>query len=60
MCVFSPEETLYPTPDGKVSTSKQGLEIKKLDCHGSIGSFAPVTGTFGLIASGHIIKELIK
>ena len=60
MCVFSPEETLYPTPEGTVSTSKQGLEIKKLDCHGSIGSFAPVTGTFGLMASGHIIKELIK
>ncbi len=59
-CIFSPEETRYPGDSGEITNSKIGLGITKLDCHGSIGSFAPTTGVFGLLACGHIINQIIK
>jgi tRNA threonylcarbamoyladenosine dehydratase len=59
-CIFSPEETRYPDNDGNITNSKQGLGIKKLDCHGSIGSFCSTTGVFGLMAAGYIIKKIIS
>lgn len=59
-CIFSPEETRYPNRDGEITNSKSGLEITKLDCHGSIGSFCPTTGVFGMMASGYIVNEIIK
>ena len=59
-CIFSSEETRYPGNSGEITNSKIGLGITKLDCHGSIGSFAPTTGVFGLLASGHIINQIIK
>ena len=59
-CVFSPEETRYPNPQGNITNSKIGLGITKLDCHGSIGSFCPTTGVFGFMAASYIVNELIK
>lgn len=59
-CIFSPEETRYPSTSGTITNSKQGLGIKKLDCHGSIGSFCPTTGVFGLMAAGYIIQSIIN
>ena len=59
-CIFSPEETRFFTNEGKLTNSKQGLGVTKLDCHGSVGSFAPTTGVFGLMSAGYIIKQLIK
>jgi len=59
-CIFSPEETRYPNSEGMITNSKQGLEITKLDCHGSIGSFCPTTGVFGLMAGGYIVKTLMS
>lgn len=58
-CVFSPEETRYPSPEGNITNSKQGLGIKKLDCHGSIGSFCPTTGVFGFMAAGYIVQKIM-
>ena len=59
-CVFSPEETRYPNLDGGITNSKQGLGIKKLDCHGSIGSFCSTTGVFGFFSlQRHIIKYIM-
>ena len=57
-CVFSPEETRFFTSEGELTNSKQGLGITKLDCHGSIGSFAPTTGVFGLMSAGYIVNVI--
>lgn len=59
-CIFSPEETRYPSLDGEITNSKQGLGIKKLDCHGSIGSFCSTTGVFGLMAAGYITQKIMS
>ena len=58
-CIFSPEQTRFPHPDGGVSHVAHGDAPKKLDCHSSIGSCSHTTGIFGLMAAGHIINTLI-
>ena len=59
-CIFSSEETRYPGDSGEITNSKVGLGITKLDCHGSIGSFAPTTGVFGLLAVDILLIRLLK
>lgn len=58
-CVFSPEQTRFPHPDGGISHLPTGDTPKKLDCHSSIGSCTHTTAIFGMMAAGHIIKKII-
>lgn len=58
--IFSPEQMVYPKPDGSVCTDKQVLqEGVKLDCTGGFGSSVMVTGTFGFIAAQQAIKRYL-
>ncbi len=59
-CVFSPEQTRYPHPNGGVSHIPQEGSPKKLDCHSSIGSCTHTTAIFGMMAAGEIIRKIIK
>jgi tRNA threonylcarbamoyladenosine dehydratase len=58
-CVFSPEQTRFPQPDGGIGTSSFGNAPKKLDCHSSIGSCTHTTAIFGMMAAGHIVNSII-
>ena len=58
-CVFSPEQTRYPSPSGGISLVADGNTPRKLDCHSSIGSCTHTTAIFGMMASGFIINKII-
>lgn len=58
--VFSPEQMVYPKPDGSVCMDKQVLrDGVKLDCAGGFGSSIMVTGTFGFVAAQQAIKRYL-
>ena len=58
-CVFSPEQTRFPSRDGGISLFPDGEAPKKLDCHSSIGSCSHTTGIFGMMAAGYIVNKII-
>jgi len=59
-CVFSSEQQCYPKDDGTVSYEKPGIHGVSLDCRFGYGAASFVTGTFGFIATAHIIKKHIN
>lgn len=59
--IYSPEQMVYPKPDGNVCMSKQVLrEGVKLDCAGGFGSSLMVTGSFGFAAAQQGIKRYLQ
>ncbi len=59
--VFSPEQMVYPKPDGSVCMEKQALQDGvKLDCAGGFGSATMVTGTFGFVAAARVIERYLQ
>lgn len=58
-CVFSSQQQLYPKDDGSVGHDKPGIHGVSLDCRFGYGAASFVTGTFGFIATAHIIKKFI-
>lgn len=59
--IFSPEQMVYPKPDGSVCMDKQVLQDGvKLDCAGGFGSSVMVTGTFGFVAAQQCIKRYLQ
>jgi tRNA threonylcarbamoyladenosine dehydratase len=59
--VFSPEQMVYPKPDGSVCMDKQYLEDGvKLDCAGGFGSSVMVTGAFGFAAANKAIERYLS
>jgi len=59
-CVFSGQQQLYPKEDGTVSHEKPGIHGVSLDCRFGYGAASFVTGTFGFIATAHIINKFLK
>jgi tRNA A37 threonylcarbamoyladenosine dehydratase len=59
-CVFSSQQQLYPKADGTVGHEKPGIHGVSLDCNFGYGAASFVTGTFGFIAAGHIIKKYLN
>ena len=59
-CVFSSEQQRYPKDDGTVSYEKPGIHGVSLDCRFGYGAASFVTGTFGFIATAHIIKKYLN
>lgn len=60
MCVYSPEEVIYPTPEGGTCLNPDPGSNLKLDCESGMGSATHITAIFGLVASAHIINTLTK
>jgi tRNA A37 threonylcarbamoyladenosine dehydratase len=58
-CIFSSQQKLYPTDDGKVSTQKPGIHGVHLDCRFGYGSAAYITSIFGMFAAGRIIEKIL-
>ncbi|NNC99828.1 MAG: tRNA threonylcarbamoyladenosine dehydratase [Gammaproteobacteria bacterium] len=63
-CVYSDEQLVYPDGDGGLSSQRPapegsaGCRLNALNCAGGIGSVAHVTATFGLFATGFVLREL--
>lgn len=59
--VFSPEQMVYPKPDGTVCMEKQVLQDGvRLDCAGGFGSCVMVTGAFGFAAAARAVERYLQ
>jgi tRNA A37 threonylcarbamoyladenosine dehydratase len=57
-CVFSNEKPVYPWADGTCSIEPEPGTSLKLDCATGFGTSVAVTGAFGLVAAGEIVRRL--
>lgn len=60
MCVYSPEEAIYPTPEGGTCNIPDPESNLKLDCESGMGSVSHITALFGLMAAGHVVNTVAK
>lgn len=59
--IFSPEQMVYPKPDGSVCMEKQVMQDGvRLDCTGGFGSSVMVTGTFGFAAAARAVERYLQ
>jgi len=59
-CVYSNEKPLYPWADGTCSVAKEPGSNLKLDCASGFGSAVSVTGTFGFVAAGEVVRRIAE
>ena len=59
-CVFSNEKPLYPWANGTCSVEKEPGSNLKLDCASGFGSAVFVTGAFGFVAAGEIVRRVAE
>lgn len=57
-CVFSNEKPVYPWADGTCSTEPEPGTSLRLDCASGFGASVAVTGTFGLVAAGEVVRRI--
>ncbi|MBI3886342.1 MAG: tRNA threonylcarbamoyladenosine dehydratase [Opitutae bacterium] len=57
-CVWSQEKPVYPRADGTCSPEPEGDSSRRLDCEAGFGSAVFVTGAFGFVAAGEIVRRL--
>lgn len=57
-CVFSNEKPLYPWANGSCSTEQEPGSNLKLDCESGFGTGVFVTGAFGFVAAGEIVRKI--
>jgi len=58
-CVYSHEQPVYPSGDGRVTHAKPGVPGVRLDCELGYGSVGYVTGTFGLVAASRAVNRAL-
>jgi tRNA A37 threonylcarbamoyladenosine dehydratase len=60
-CVYSGEQTRYPTPGGGISmTRPDGMDGGDLTCSGGLGSVSTVTASFGFVAASHVLGQIAR
>jgi tRNA A37 threonylcarbamoyladenosine dehydratase len=59
-CVFSPQDVVYPQPDGTTDRIRTDETKLRLDCHSGYGTATHVTGTFGFAAADRIVERLAE
>jgi tRNA A37 threonylcarbamoyladenosine dehydratase len=57
--VFSAEPQVYPWADGQVCETPEPGANLRMDCASGFGAACFVTGTFGFVAAGEVVKRLI-
>lgn len=58
-CVYSSEQSVYPSDDGEVCRDKPGhAPAAGLSCASALGSVVTVTATMGFAAVAHVLKRL--
>ena len=60
MCVYSAEDTVYPTADGSTCNTPEGETNLKMDCETGMGSVSHLTAVFGFMAAGHVVNTIAK
>jgi len=58
-CVWSNERPIFPWADGTCAVEPEPGSNLKLDCESGLGSAVFVTGTFGLIAAGEVVRRIL-
>ena len=59
-CVHSVEATVYPRLDGTVCARKEAGAASRLDCDSGLGTACFVTGAFGLVAAGWMVRRMAE
>lgn len=57
-CVFSPEKPVYPWSNGTCGFDREPESSLKLDCASGFGTATFITGVFGFIAAGEVVRRL--
>ncbi|HEX2852837.1 MAG TPA: tRNA threonylcarbamoyladenosine dehydratase [Opitutaceae bacterium] len=57
-CVWSGERPVFPWADGTCAAQPEPGSNLKLDCDTGFGTAVFVTGTFGLVAAGEVVKRI--
>jgi len=57
-CVWSNERPVFPWADGSCSSRPEPGSTLKLDCESGFGSAVFVTGAFGLVAAGEVVRRI--
>ena len=57
-CVSSQEKQIYPWADGTCSTEPEAGSNLRLDCATGFGTGVFITGTFGFVAAGEIVRRI--
>jgi len=59
-CVFSNEKPVYPLADGSCAIDPEPGSNLKLDCASGFGTGVFVTGAFGFVAGGEIVRRIAE
>ncbi len=59
-CVWSSETPVYPWADGTCAAVPEPGSNLAMDCESGFGSAVFVTGAFGLVAAGEVVKDLVR
>jgi tRNA threonylcarbamoyladenosine dehydratase len=59
-CVWSTEPPIYPWADGTCAAVPEPGSNLAMDCESGFGSAVFVTGAFGLVAAGEVVRELAQ
>ena len=57
-CVWSGERPVFPRADGTCGAEPEPGSNLRLDCESGFGTAVFVTGTFGLVAAGEVVKQI--
>jgi tRNA A37 threonylcarbamoyladenosine dehydratase len=57
-CVYSTEPAVYPQADGTVCEKPEPGASLRLDCESGFGTACFVTGTFGFVAAGYVVRHI--
>lgn len=55
-CVLSRESPVFPSADGEICADRRASGDLRLDCNSGFGTACFVTGTFGFLAAGAIVR----
>ncbi|MDB6024369.1 MAG: UBA/THIF-type binding protein [Verrucomicrobiales bacterium] len=58
-CVFTTELPVYPQSDGTVCLDREAGSVIRINCDSGYGTATFVTGTFGFIAAGQVLKAVL-
>lgn len=58
-CVWSSEAPVYPWADGGCAATPEPGTTLAMDCESGFGSAVFVTGAFGLVAAGEVVRQLV-
>jgi tRNA A37 threonylcarbamoyladenosine dehydratase len=60
-CVFSTEPPVFAQPDGSVCENRTAApDGTRLNCNGGLGSATFVTGAFGFVAAGIVVRKIAE